>query len=203
MNQTNRTFSDKLLDMEKPNTTYKEQFERQMQAELEKKLNYPWRVVLAVLGVAGLLIAIPCGDIAFSVKSDEPLGMFARILYNLGMVLALAWAILMGWVAARGKLNLRIQPTYITIIGIALCFFFMLDFTGRFVLPLAIEDRTNLRSIPGMLLVLIGFFFIVTIVLCLILRVLYRVQFKTGEKLLKIEYRLAELAEKIEAKSDK
>jgi hypothetical protein len=199
MNQSNKTFSDKLLDVEKPSTTYKEQFERQVQAVFEKKLNYPSRVGLAVLGIVGLLIAIPCGEMAFSSMSNE-LALFVLIVYISGMVLAIAWAILIGWIAVRGRLNLRIQLSRIVTIGIALGFFFMLDFTGRFVLPLAREDH---RSIFGTLLVLIGFFFIVIFVLCLILRILYRTEFKTYEKLLKVEYRLAELAEKIEAKPDK
>jgi len=200
MNQSNKTFSDKLLEMEKPNTTYKEQFEIQLQTVLEKRLNYAWRVGLLLLGAAGLLIAIPCGHMAFLTRVGGELDLFVRIVYLSGMVLALSWAILMGWVAVRGKLNLRLHPAYIAIIGIALCFFFMLNFTGRFVLPLAREEH---RSILGTLLVLIGFFLIVTFVLCLILRVLYRTEFKTREKLLEIEYRLAELAEKLEAKPDK
>jgi hypothetical protein len=199
MNQSNKTFSDKLLDVEKPSATYKEQFERRVQAVFEKKLNYPSRVGLAVLGIVGLLIAIPCGEIAFSRISSE-FDLIVHIVYISGMVLAIAWAILIGWIAVRGRLNLRIQLSRIVTIGIALGFFFMLDFTGRFVLPLAREDH---RSIFGTLLVLIGFFFIVIFVLCLILRILYRTEFKTYEKLLKVEYRLAELAEKIEAKPDK
>jgi len=199
MNQSNKTFSEKLLEMEKPNTTYKEQFERQVQAVFEKRLNYAWRVGLLLLSVAGLLIAIPCGEMAFSRMSNE-LALFVRAVYISGMVLAIAWAILMGWVAVRGKLNLRIQLSRIVTIGIALGFFFMLDFTGRFVLPLARDEN---KSIFGTLLVLIGFFFIVTVGLCLILRILYRTEFKTREKLLEIEYRLAELAEKLEAKPDK
>ena len=198
-NQSNKTFSEKLLEMEKPNTTYKEQFEIQLQTALEKRLNYPCRIGLAILGVVGLLIAILCGQMVFSRISRE-LALFVRIVYLSGMVLTIAWAILMGWVAVRGKLNLRIQLSRIVTIGIALGFFFMLDFTGRFVLPLARDEN---KSIFGTLLVLIGFFFIVTVGLCLILRILYRTEFKTREKLLEIEYRIAELAEKIEDKSDK
>ncbi len=200
MNQSNKTFSEKLLEMEKPNTTYKEQFEQQLQTVLEKRLNYAWRVGLAILGIVGLLIAIPCGEMAFSTRVGSGLALFVHIVYLSGMVLALSWAILMGWVAVRGKLNLRIQLSRIVTIGIALGFFFMLDFTGRFVLPLARDEN---KPVFGTLLVLIGFFFIVTFVLCLILRVLYRAEFKTREKLLEIEYRLAELAEKLEAKPEK
>jgi hypothetical protein len=200
MNQSNKTFGEKLLEMEKPNTAYKEQFEIQLQTVLEKRLNYAGRIGLAILGVAGLLIAIPCGHMVFLTRVGGELDLFVHIVYLSGMVLALSWAILMGWVAVRGKLNLRIQLSLIVTISIALGFFFMLDFTGRFVLPLARDEN---KSIFGTLLVLIGFFFIVTFVLCLILRVLYRTAFKTYEKLLEIEYRLAELAEKIEDKSNK
>jgi hypothetical protein len=43
-----------------------------------------------------------------------------------------------------------------------------------------------------------GFFVLNTIGLCVILAVLYRGQFKSREKLLEIGYRLADLAETIE-----
>ena len=64
-----------------------------------------------------------------------------------------------------------------------------------FVVPISHEES---RAVLGTQLALIGFFLLNTIGLCAILGVLYRGQFKSQEKLLEIEYRLAELMEKIE-----
>jgi hypothetical protein len=49
-------------------------------------------------------------------------------------------------------------------------------------------------------LAIVVFFLLVFISLYLILRTLYRLEFRTREKLLEIEYRLADLAEKFEGK---
>ena len=76
-------------------------------------------------------------------------------------------------------------------IGIAFGFFFMLYLMLVFIFPIALNESTD-RSIIGIHIALIGFFFVVTVALCLIIRALYRVGFKTREKLLEIEYRLAD-----------
>jgi len=50
-------------------------------------------------------------------------------------------------------------------------------------------------------LALAAFFVLILVGLYLILRVVYRMEFRTQEKLLGIEYRLAELAEKVKGDS--
>ena len=203
MNKSENTFRDKLLDMEKPNSNYREKYEKEVKAMLEKKLNYLWRVGFVVLGLVGLLVAISFAEMASSRGGDDSLRLFARLVTVPGAVLGLAWSVLMGWVAVTGKLNLRTQPARMAAIGVALGFFFVAYFMFRFVVPITVENPTDYRSILGVQLALIGFFFVVTVGICLLLRIAYRTEFKTREKLLEIEYRIAELAEKVEGKSEK
>jgi hypothetical protein len=71
-------------------------------------------------------------------------------------------------------------------------FFYLI--TLVFVVPIS---RLESRAMLATQMALIGFFLFNTIGLCAILGVLYRGQFKSQEKLLEIEYRIADLAEKI------
>lgn len=199
MNRANKTFRDELLDMEKPNPTYNKKYRKELQAMLEMKLNYFWRAGFAILSVVGLLAAISFIEMASSRMGHSDLGLFVRVVTVSGAILAVAWTILTGWIAARGKLNLMTQPARIAAIGIAFGFFLMAYFMFVFVLPIAMAYPTDYRSICGIHLALMGFFLVVTIGLCLILRALYRTESRTREKLLEIEYRLVELGEKIQS----
>ncbi len=200
MNKKDKTFRDKLLELNKPNQSYKDKYEKEIKKMLEKKLNYLWRAGFGVLSILGLLTAIPFFEMASSTIGQDDLGFFVFIVTISGLILALAWMILMGWIAFTGRLNLRNQPAYMAGIGIAIGFFLMAHFMFIFVLPIAMIEPTDYRSICGIHLALLGFFFVVTIALCLIIRALYLVGFRTREKLLEIELHIADLAEKFESK---
>ncbi|GAH78854.1 unnamed protein product, partial [marine sediment metagenome] len=88
-------------------------------------------------------------------------------------------------------------------VGLSLAFFSIAIFMFMFVVPITVENPIDWRSIFGAQLAFMGFFFLVTIGLCVILRILYRIEFKNSEKMLEIEYQLAELAEKIQGKPQK
>lgn len=198
MNDPEETFRDELLDMEKPDAGCKRRYEKEIQAMFEKELNYLWRIAFAVLSIIGLVVAAPFLHMATSRMGDETLGFFVRLVTVSGGVLALAWTALTAWVAAKGRLNLRAQPAGMAVIGMGLAFFGAAYFMLMLVLPIALASPTDNRSICGLLLALISFFLVAIIGLCLILRVLYRTEFSTREKLLEIEYRLVELGEKFD-----
>ena len=201
MNKSDKALRDELLEMEKPNAGYRREYEKEIRAMFEKKLNHLWRVVFAILSVIGLLVALPFIHLASSKVGDETLGLFIRVITVSGVILALAWTALTGWAAVRGKLNLRIQPASMAATGLGLAFFFMTYLVFVFVLPITWVAPTDNRPICGLLLALVGFVLVATVGLCLILHILYRTEFRTREKLLEIEYRLVDLSEKIENKT--
>ena len=162
MNRADRTFRDRLLDTEKPNPTYKKKYQKEVQAMLEKRLNYFWRAGFAVLSVAGLLAALPFIEMALTRMGPSDLDLFVRVVTISGALLAVAWAVLTGWIAVRGRLNLRTQPARIAAIGIAFGFFLMAYFLFVFILPIAMVYPTDYRSICGIHLALMGFFLVVT-----------------------------------------
>jgi hypothetical protein len=198
MNKSRRIFRDELLSMEKRNAVYKDKFEKEAQEMFEKKLNYIWRAGFAILSMTGLLAFIPFFELASSKMGVEALGLIVRTSAVLGAAFCLAWTFLMGWVAARGKLNLRTQPVHMAVIGIALGFLGVTHFMFTFVFPISLNYPTDYRSICGLQLALIGFFFVTTLGLCIILSFLCRAGLRNREKLLEIEYRILELNEKME-----
>ena len=59
MNEFDKTFDEKLIEMEKLNPDYRGNYEKEIKNMLEKKLNHFWRVGFAILSILGLLAAIP------------------------------------------------------------------------------------------------------------------------------------------------
>ena len=199
MKKSDKTFVEKLVELEKPNPCYKEKYKKEIKSMLEKKLNYFWRAVFAILSVLGLLATLQFFEMS-SKKFGTSLGEFIRIVAILGCVLTLSWTATMGWIAIKGKLNLRKYPARIAAIGIALGFFFISYFLFVFIFPIALNEPMDYRSIIGIYLALIGFFFVVIIALSLIISTLNSLGYRTREKLLEIELHIAELSEKLESK---
>jgi Na+/proline symporter len=203
MNRTDKTMSERLVDAEKTNTTHREEYQKLMQAIVSRKLSFLERLGFAALAIVGLMAAFPFAELSLS-KIGSGMGFIVRIVTIPGLVLALTWAVVTGWIAARGLFNLRTLPPRIAGIGIALGFFGVVLFLFVYIVPVTLNDPTDVRStwsgVWGIQLSLIAFFFLIIVGLCVVLRLLYRIQFQTREKLLEIEYRIAELAEKVEGK---
>ncbi len=200
MNEKDTNMRDRLLDIEKPNVANREEYQKRMQAIVSKKLSFLERLGFAALAIVGLLAALPFAELTFS-KVGPGMEFVVRIVTIPGLVLALTWVVVTGLIAVRGLFNLRTLPPRIAGIGIALGFFGVVLYLFVFIVPITMHDPTDARSIFGIQLSLIAFFFLVIVGLCVVLRLLYRIQFQTREKLLEIEYRIAELAEKVERKS--
>ena len=114
-------------------------------------------------------------------------------------LVCVAWTVLTGWAAISGLVRRTHRP-WIVATTLAMGFFYLVVLMFVFVVPIAHEES---RVMLGTQLALIGFFLLNMIGLCVILGVLYRGQFQSQEKLLEIEYRLAELMEKIEGRQSR
>ena len=196
MNESNETFGDRLSNLEKPDPAYRRQYERQVQAMLEKKLSPIARTGFALLALLGLWGVLEFGRYAFKDAGSGDIVFIMRVFMVPPFFLSVAWTVLTGWVAAAGKLSFRTHRPYIAAIALAMGFFLIVTFTFVFFIPIAIENKPLL----GTQIALMGFFLLVTTGICVILAVLYRTQFDNQEKLLRIEYRLADLAERLEPK---
>lgn len=197
MNEPDRTFRERLLNMETGNSAPGKMPPAQIRAVLDTRLDVVKRIGFALLALVGLGTAIIFGPYAFQGDANdwEDLAIY-RFFMMFAFFVSAAWTVLTGRAAISGMVRRTHRPWIVaTTLTMGFCYLVMLMFV--FVIPIShSEDRTELGTQLG----LIWFFLLNTIGLCTILGVVYRGQFRSQEKLLEIEYRLADLAEKIGGK---
>lgn len=190
MNESAKTFRNRLLDVEKPNTAYKEKYEKEVQKMVEKKLT-GWTKLSHIVGlIMGLGFAVLFGTVAVIVPKEFPL--WGRFIFALGAVFGLIIIVFEGWVLKKGTVNLKKDE--MASAGLAWCFVviiasIVLVYSGRHPDPI-----TGVHMLVSLL------FFLVMAAVFMIRAFVQRSEVNTREKLLEIEYRLAEIAEKIENK---
>lgn len=188
MNESQKAFRDKLLDMEKANTPYKEKYEKEIKQMFEKKLTglQKWGQVLGL--AMGLGFFFLFGTLAVIVPKEFPL--WGRAIWILGAVFGLVFAALSVWILKKGTVNLKTDDMAAAGLGwafIVIVASIVLVHSGS--LP---EPITGVRMLVSILI------FEVMAAALLLKAIIQRSEVNTREKLLEIEYRLAELAEKVE-----
>jgi hypothetical protein len=189
MNESQKTFRDELLDMEKANIPYKEKYEKEIKEMFEKKLTGAdkW---LQILGLGmGLGFFALFGTLAIIVPKEFPL--WGRFIWILGAVFGLVSAALSVWILKKGTVNLKTDDMAAAGLGwafIVIVATLVLVFSGK------LPDKT--LGIHMLVSVLV---FEVMAAAGLLKAIIQRSEVNTREKLLEIEYRLAELAEKLKA----
>jgi len=188
VNESNKAFRDRLLELEKTNATYKEKYEKEIQEMFEKKLT-GWERWGQVLGLAmGLGFFFLFGTLAIIVPKEFPL--WGRFIWILGAVFGLAFAALSVWVLKKGTVNLKTDNMAGAGLGwgfIVIVATIVLVHSGDLPQPI-----TGVRMLVSILI------FEVMAAALLLKAIVQRSEVNTREKLLEIEYRLAELAEKVE-----
>ncbi len=194
MNKCDNTFRERLLDMEALNSLPGKTLREQVRTMLDTRLTVLQRIGFAFLALVGLWTAIGFSGPA----STDTRSMEGTVLYQFPMIfsflVSVAWTALTGWAALRGVVRRTHRP-WIAATALAMGFIYIVALMFIFVTPISQEES---RAALGTQFTLIGFFLLNTIGLCAILGVLYRGQFRSQEKLLEIEYRLADLAERID-----
>lgn len=188
MNESQKTFRDELLDMEKANIPYKEKYEKEIKEMFEQKLTglKRWGYIID-LGM-GLGFFFLFGTLAIIVPKEFPL--WARSIWMIGAVFGLAFAALSVWVLKKGTINLKTDELSSAWLGwglIVIVASITLVHSGN--LP---EPITGVRMLVSLLV------FEVAAGVLLLKAIIRRSEVNTREKLLEIEYHLAELAEKVE-----
>jgi hypothetical protein len=193
MKESRRTFGDKLVAIETPNPEFRLKYERQVRAMLENKLSPVKRIGFALLALVGLLAAARYFTAMFPSHRPWEVEWITYFFMVPAFLVAVAWTGLTSWAAVAGS-SPRSQRPWLVAAGLAMAFFYLITLMFMFVLPLSHEES---RTMLGTQLALMAFFMLNTAGLCIILGVLYRARFDNQEKLLKIEYHLADLSEQI------
>ena len=188
MNDSQKTFRDELLDMEKANIPYKEKYEKEIKEMFEQKLTglQKWGQVLGL--AMGLGFFFLFGTLAVIVPKEFPL--WGRAIWILGAVFGLVFAALSVWILKKGTVNLKTDDMAAAGLGwafIVIVASIVLVHSGS--LP---EPITGVRMLVSILI------FEVMAAALLLKAIIQRSEVNTREKLLEIEYHLAELAEKVE-----
>jgi len=188
MNESQKTFRDKLLDMEKANTPYKEKYDKEIMEMFDKKLTglQKWGQVLGL--AMGLGFFFLFGTLAIIVPKEFPL--WGRAIWIIGSVFGLVFAALSVWILKKGAVNLKTDDMAAAGLGwafIVIVATLVLVFSGK-----SPEPITGVRMLVSILI------FEVMAAAGLLKAIIQRSEVNTREKLLEIEYRLAELADKVE-----
>ncbi len=194
MNEPERTFGDRLAALERPDPAFKQRYERQVQNMLQNKLSPIKRIGFVLLALVGLGATIYYGGFFFVPRrSSWEYDLLVRFFMIPAFFVSIIWTILTGWAAVAGS-SPRSQRPWIAATALAMVFFYFVTLAFMFVVPLQHEES---RALLGTQLALMAFFMLNTVGLCVILGVLYRTRFDSQERLLKIEYQLAALSERM------
>ncbi len=184
MNEMNRGFRQRLLDAEQVNLVLKERYHKELQAMFEKKLSGARRWVWLGSVILGAVFTLQFGTLAVLAPSGFP--WWGRLMFVGGAIFGIGWAVLGVKILRRGSIDLKFDATMYNgmIWGFVV---FMVTLSMVF----APQNAVGLRMIVTALV------FLVMGAVFLIRHVVEQSELKTREKLLEIEYSLAELAERM------
>jgi len=175
---------DRLCELEPQNPLLRERYAKELQDMLEKKLSLPLKVFLGLLTVSSVAIAIFLGT---SALIHDELPTLARAGLAGGMVFALAWAGLTAWTLRRGSLHLRTQPPAMA--ALSWTFAVLLETCFLLLAPQFPDHFQALLALFCGLVLLIG---AGVVMICTRVQ---QAELRTQESFLRLECRLAELAE--------
>ncbi len=188
MHESDKTFRDRLLDLETANPTYREEYERQVKAMVEQKLTgaKKWQII-AFLALS-LCLGVFFGTLA--VIAPEGFPLWGRLGFGAGAVFSLAFVVMYACILKKGSINLKKDN-----LELAWSSWGCVVVVGA--IALAFSHRLSDRIVAVWLLVYLLFFLVMAGVL-LLRAFIERSELNTREKLLEIECRLADLCERIE-----
>lgn len=178
---------DRLLDMEKRNSDLEEQFKKEMKKMLEKKLTPFGKIAWALVSLFSAANVIIFSYIAII---SQNLPWLVRIGFIQGAVFSAAWVVLGIWSLKKGSINLFHHENAIHVI---VFLFVLLLLINMLIFGSYHADKTK-----GIQMILSGavFFLIFGIPALFNLRI-NRTEASFKEQLLKIELKIAELANTI------
>jgi hypothetical protein len=179
-----RDLGDRLSELEPLSPDLRGKYQQALKGVFERKLSWAMKVFVGCVGASSLAIAIFLASVAF-VHHELP--FLARVGLAGGVVFALAWAGLAGWVLRKGTWHARAQPALAAALAWAFAVFLETLFL---VLAPAAPDR-YLWTVA----ILAGLVILVGAGVGLLGARIQQTELTMRESFLRMEYRLAELAE--------
>jgi hypothetical protein len=186
MNSVPNDFRERLIRCESVTPAHRQQYEKEMRAMLEKQLTGVRRWVWGLAALMGVGFAVLFGTVAVMMPAEFPL--WGRLGFAAGALFGVGWAALGIRVLRRGSIHLKLDT------GAAAGMAWALPVTLLTLFMVSAPD-----DVIGLRMILCGLVFLVMGVAFLLRHVIELSELKTREKLLQIEYRVAELSERIGA----
>lgn len=193
MNKSNKIFRDKLLDIEKPNPTLKDKYEREVQAMVEKKIRGITKLAHIGSLVMGLGFLIIFGTTAIMAPREFPL--WGRSIFAIGAVFGFAVIVFEAWLLKKGTINLKKDEVAMAGLGwafVVIVTTIVLVFSGK--MP---DQIIAVKMLVSMIIFLMPAGFMLNKAF------VQRSELNMREKLLEIEHRLVEISEKMEKSQEK
>jgi hypothetical protein len=182
---SNNNFSDRLISLEQDNPSFRERYEKEIKRMLEKTLTPIQRFAFGFTAVICAGFAVFFAYIGLVTARELP--VLIRAGFGLGVLFGVAWAVIGGKIALRGKMNRRTQPNALN--GMAWAFVVLMQ-TIYLLAGGAHPDR-----VVSVFMVLFGLTFMLGGAVFLLTNRIEQSELNMKEKLLGIELRLAEIAE--------
>ncbi len=181
-------FRNQLLTQDRYNPTLQEQYERQVREMIEKELT-GWQRAGHWFGlVLGLFFVVLSGGMAIFAPSELP--VFARVGLIVGAVFGAAYAALAIHILRKGTINLKVDEAT----GAALGWGFIVIITTLFMVNAdKFPDPTKMLAVMIIFEIGAG--------IGLVVARIQKGEVTQQERLLEIEYKLAELKESLEKTS--
>jgi hypothetical protein len=185
MNDSRGGFRERLLKSEQVTPALKERYLKEVHMLFEKRLTGVRRWVWLGAAIMGLGFTGLFGTLAIVAPAEFP--WWGRAVFAAGALFGIGWAILGARIVWRGKMNLKTD----TAAGNGMAWVLVV-LVSTFAMVCAPDSLAGLRMIVCSLVFLVGGVAFMT------RYVVEQAELKTREKLLEIEYRLAELAETVQ-----
>ena len=190
MNDQDKTFRDRLLDFESINPTFRQQYERQVKAMVEEKLTGAKKWQFVGFLALSLCLSVLFGTMAVIAPKGFPL--WGRLIFGAGALFSLAFVVMYVRILKKGSVNRKTDNMQLAWSGWGL-----VVIIGGITLVCSPKLPDPIVGVAMLVQVL---FFLVAAGVFLLRAFIERSELNTREKLLEIECRLADLAEKIEGK---
>lgn len=187
MPSINHAFRDRLLEVEPVTPALKERYEKEVQVMFQKKLTrvQGWAWLATSIGSLGLAIVFA----VTAVLAPSGFPLFVQVSFVVGAFFGLAFAALGLSVYMRGSVNLKTEGAAVS--GLA---------WGLPVVMLTLFMMFAPEDVVGLRMITCGLVFLVMGAVFLLRHVVEQSELKTREKLLEIEYRLAEVQELVKSR---
>lgn len=184
---TEKKFGQKLAGMEQATAALKEKYDREIRAMTEQKLTKAMKAAWVGTGILGLGFLGLFGTVAVIAPAEFPL--LGRVGFGVGAAFGLAWAGFCLSIVRRGSFDRR----KVAVAGAGMAWGAAVIMTTLMLLLSAQHPD----KVVGTQIVVVSLVFLVMAAVFMIGARVQTAELNTREKLLEIEYRLAELSEKI------